>query len=98
MPSNLTALEIESLAELPVYSKRGLELVMGKGALVWDSEGKEYIDCATGIGVALLGHAHPRLVKAISNQAKTLMTASQSFSSMQRAKLEAQLSVLFDGK
>lgn len=98
MPSNLTALEMEKLAELPVYAKRNLELVKGKGALVWDSEGKEYIDCATGIGVALLGHSHPRLARAIAQQAKTLMTSSQSFSSMERAKLEARLSLLFDGK
>ena len=46
----------------------------GKGALLYDEAGQEYIDCAAGIGVASLGHAHPAVVAAIQQQAETLIT------------------------
>lgn len=54
--------------------KRDLVAVRGKGALLYDEAGQEYIDCAAGIGVASLGHAHPAVVAAIQQQAETLIT------------------------
>ncbi|MBC7120263.1 MAG: aspartate aminotransferase family protein [Candidatus Methanosuratus sp.] len=61
------------------FWKRPVTLVKGKGAKVWDSNGKEYIDCSCGYGVALLGHCHPKVVEAINRQASRLLTCHGSF-------------------
>ncbi|RWX73793.1 MAG: Acetylornithine aminotransferase [Candidatus Methanosuratincola subterraneus] len=61
------------------FWKRPVQLVRGKGARVWDSNGKEYIDCSCGYGVALLGHCHPKVVEAINRQASRLLTCHGSF-------------------
>ena len=52
--------EIESSHSSGVYAKHPIAIVRGEGARVWDSEGREYIDCVAGHGVANLGHAHRR--------------------------------------
>ncbi len=59
---------------LPLQPKRDIVAVRGKGALLYDENGQEYIDCAAGIAVASLGHAHPKLVAAIQRQAEILIT------------------------
>jgi len=74
-----------------VYPKQPLVLVRGEGARVWDVEGREYIDCTSGHGVAVLGHAHPALVQAIAEQAKRLTTCPNGFYNDQRARLLAEL-------
>ncbi|HZD12465.1 MAG TPA: aminotransferase class III-fold pyridoxal phosphate-dependent enzyme, partial [Candidatus Binatus sp.] len=48
-----------------VYQKLPLEIERGRGALVWDSTGKEYVDCMAGYGVALTGHCNPVIVSAV---------------------------------
>jgi 4-aminobutyrate aminotransferase-like enzyme len=40
-------------------------IVQGKGAILWDSEGREYIDCESGPGVMNIGHCHPQFIDAI---------------------------------
>jgi len=50
-----------------------LALERGAGSLVWDTEGKQYIDLTAGWGVTSIGHCHPALVEAIHDQARTLM-------------------------
>ncbi len=55
-------------------AKRDLVAVRGKGALLYDEAGQAYIDCVGGIGVAALGHSHPKLVEAVQRQAETLIT------------------------
>jgi acetylornithine/LysW-gamma-L-lysine aminotransferase len=59
---------------VPLQPKRDLVAVRGSGACLYDEHGQEYIDCAAGIGVASLGHCHPKLVAAIQQQAETLIT------------------------
>ncbi len=59
--------------ELPVYPKRNLTIVRGSGATLWDAQGRAYIDCIGGHGVAIVGHAHPRLTRAICAQAERLI-------------------------
>ncbi len=61
------------------FWKRPVTLVRGSGAKVWDSTGKEYVDCSCGYGVALLGHCNPRVVEAIKRQAEKLLTCHGSF-------------------
>ena len=74
--------EIEGLEEAygaPAFKKFPLSIVRGKGSLVWDSEGKEYIDFMTGIGVALVGHSNENVVAAIKAQAEKLITCHGTF-------------------
>ncbi|MBM7853873.1 acetylornithine/N-succinyldiaminopimelate aminotransferase [Desulfohalotomaculum tongense] len=61
------------------YGRLPLALVKGKGARVWDAEGKEYLDFVSGLAVNSLGHCHPRVVKAIWRQADTLMHVSNLY-------------------
>jgi acetylornithine/N-succinyldiaminopimelate aminotransferase len=63
---------------MPAFS-RDMALVKGKGAIVWDAEGKEYIDCVAGIAVCSTGHCHPAVVKAICDQAHTLIHCSNLY-------------------
>lgn len=77
--------------EVAVYPKRDLVIVKGKDATVWDENGKEFIDCAAGIGVATIGHSNPELVKAITKQAETLITNACVFYNDTRALLLEKL-------
>ncbi|MGI0037305.1 MAG: aspartate aminotransferase family protein [Nitrososphaera sp.] len=61
-----------------LYQRFQVNLAKGKGAMVWDVGGKEYIDCMGGYGVALVGHCNDRVVAAIKKQAETLITAHMS--------------------
>jgi acetylornithine aminotransferase len=54
------------------YGTPPIALVRGRGARVWDSDGREYVDLVAGIAVNALGHAHPRVVAAVSEQVATL--------------------------
>jgi acetylornithine/LysW-gamma-L-lysine aminotransferase len=74
-----------------VYPKRPLTLVRGLGARVWDADGHEYIDCAGGQGAANLGHAHPAIVRAVSEQASRLISCPEIFYNDQRALLLERL-------
>lgn len=69
------------------YPKRPLTLVRGSGWTVWDSAGRAYIDATSGQGVALLGHSHPAVVEAVSQQAETLITCPEIFYNDRRAEL-----------
>lgn len=61
-----------------LYQRFQVNLAKGKGTKVWDVDGKEYIDCMGGYGVALVGHCNDRVVAAIKKQAETLITAHMS--------------------
>jgi len=61
------------------YGRQPVVLAKGKGALVWDVNGREYIDCVAGIAVNNLGHCHPKVVAAIQEQAAKLMHTSNLY-------------------
>jgi len=73
------------------YRKQPIVLVRGEGARVWDIEGREYIDCTSGHGVANVGHANPYVAEAIARQASRLITCSEIFYNDVRAELLATL-------
>lgn len=77
--------ELEDSYEAPAFKKFPLTIVRGKGSVVWDSGGKEYIDFMTGIGVALVGHSNDDVVKAVTEQAAKLITCHGSFYNDARA-------------
>jgi acetylornithine/N-succinyldiaminopimelate aminotransferase len=68
-----------------------LMLVRGDGAHVWDSEGKEYVDLLGGIAVNALGHAHPAMVEAVTEQLRTLGHVSNFFASEPQIELAETL-------
>ena len=70
-----------------VYAKRPIVITRGKGALVWDINGKEYIDCTGSYGVCIVGHSHPKVVEAVKRQAETLISCHASFYSDARSEL-----------
>ena len=61
------------------YNRIPMVLVKGAGTKVWDSEGKEYLDFVAGIAVCNLGHSHPKVVRAIQEQAATLTHVSNLY-------------------
>jgi predicted acetylornithine/succinylornithine family transaminase len=63
---------------MPTYTP-GLLLVRGRGARVWDAEGRAYLDFLAGIAVTSIGHAHPRLTKAIRTQCRRMIHASNLY-------------------
>jgi acetylornithine/N-succinyldiaminopimelate aminotransferase len=66
-------------------------LVRGAGCRVWDADGREYLDLLAGIAVNALGHAHPRLVDAVSTQLATLGHISNLFTSPAQVRLARRL-------
>lgn len=86
-----TWLARQARVELDVYGKRGLTLVRGEGARVWDAEGREYLDCVAGHGALNLGHRHPRLVEALRRQSEALWLAPGSYGNPPRAELMERL-------
>ena len=63
----------------------------GKGAWLWDTEGKAYLDILSGIAVCSLGHAHPAVTKAITEQANKLLHTSNTFRTPNQEKLAEKL-------
>jgi predicted acetylornithine/succinylornithine family transaminase len=61
------------------YSRYPVLLVRGKGTRVWDLEGEEYLDFVSGLAVCNLGHCHPKVVKAIQDQAEKLIHISNFY-------------------
>jgi LysW-gamma-L-lysine/LysW-L-ornithine aminotransferase len=94
MSENIDYQAIEDQYSLDVYPRRDLTIVRGAGATLWDTEGKAYIDCAAGIGVASVGHANPAVAAAITAQANTLITCPGIFYNDVRARLLEQLVTL----
>ena len=68
---------------MPVYPRCGVRPVRGEGAYLIGERGERYLDFAAGIAVNILGHGHPALVKAIADQAATLMHVSNLYGSPQ---------------
>jgi acetylornithine/LysW-gamma-L-lysine aminotransferase len=77
-----------------LYQRFPVNLAKGKGTRVWDTSGKEYIDCMGGYGVALVGHCNDRVVAAIKKQADTLITAHMSVYNETRLKFMEKMSTI----
>jgi acetylornithine/LysW-gamma-L-lysine aminotransferase len=83
----VNSIDLEDRHTSGLYHKRRVVLVRGEGATVWDEDGRPYIDCTTGIGVASLGHGHPVILNAIADQASRLITCHELFYNDARAAL-----------
>ena len=87
----MNARETEREYALEVFPKRDIAVVRGEGACVWDDEGRRYIDCVGGIGVASIGHANPAVAEALAEQARVLVSCPGIFYNDVRARLLAEL-------
>ncbi len=82
--------ELDAQYFMPAFT-RDMMITRGSGSLVWDSDGKEYIDCVAGIAVCSTGHCHPAVVKAICEQAHELIHCSNLYYVPHQAELAKKL-------
>ena len=87
---------LEDAYVMHTFGRKPVELVEGKGMHVWDSEGRDYLDFIGGIGVISLGHCHPVLVEAVSDQAARLMHVSNYYYIEGRGQLAKKISDLLN--
>jgi predicted acetylornithine/succinylornithine family transaminase len=90
--SNVMALETEHV--LQVYKRNPVVFERGRGCYLYDNSGRGYLDLISGVGVAALGHANPRLASAIADQAGTLLHTSNLFFHPLQGELASRLSDL----
>lgn len=79
--------ELEAKYYMQVVARTPLTLVRGRGARVWDDNGREYLDFVGGWAVNSLGHCHPAVTQAITEQAKTLIHTSNQFYTIPQVRL-----------
>lgn len=81
------------------YTRKPIAIVRGEGSLLWDADGKRYIDFFPGWGCSLLGHCHPAIVQAICEQAGKLIHMDNTFHIEPQGKLAEMISTRsFGGK
>jgi len=76
------------------YARLPVAFVRGQGVWVWDESGKRYLDALAGIAVNTLGHAHPRLVKTIAEQAARLIHVSNLYRIVEQEQLADRLAAI----
>lgn len=81
-----------------LYQRFPINISKGKGAIVWDVSGNEYIDCMGGYGVALIGHCNDRVVNAIKNQSEKLITCHMSLYNNVRLEFLEKISKILPKK
>jgi acetylornithine/N-succinyldiaminopimelate aminotransferase len=89
---NLTDLQaLEERYLMRTYRRAPVEFVRGEGALLWDPEGKEYLDFLGGVSVCSVGHCNPEVVEAVREQAGRLMHTSNLFYTEPMVRLAERL-------
>ncbi len=88
--AELRALEERYL--MRTYRRAAVEFVRGEGAVLWDADGKEYLDFLAGISVCSVGHCNPAVVEAVREQAGRLMHVSNLFYTEPMVRLAERLS------
>jgi len=76
------------------YNRQPVAFVRGEGAYLWDEAGKRYLDAVAGVAVNGLGHGHPKLVKAVSEQAASLIHSSNLYRGLRQEELADKLCAL----
>jgi predicted acetylornithine/succinylornithine family transaminase len=92
----MTATAIENRI-MTTYAPPKVTFVRGEGTRLWDDQGKEYLDFLCGLAVTSLGHAHPEVARAISEQAHTLLHVSNLFGTEPQRDVAATLDRLLGG-
>ena len=95
MAPEMSLSELRTLEErylMQTYKRAPVDFVRGEGSLLWDADGKEYLDFLTGISVCSVGHCHPAVVAAVQEQSARLMHVSNLFYTEPMARLAQRLS------
>src|SRR5512141_1630256 len=79
MPDTQEIIQREHFFLLQTYNRYPVVMERGKGVFLYDLEGKKYLDFVAGLGVNALGHAHPRIVKAIREQSAKVIHLSNLY-------------------
>ena len=91
----MTLAELRALEErylMQTYRRAPVQFVRGEGVRLWDADGKQYLDFVAGISVCSIGHCHPAVVEAISEQAARLIHVSNLYYSEPMVRLAERLS------
>lgn len=83
---------------IPNYKRYNVAITRGEGSWVWDAAGKKYLDLFPGWGVAGLGHCHPRIAKAVAQQATKLIHVANNYYSEEQGVFAEMLSIRADGQ
>src|SRR3982075_4443447 len=86
--------DLEKRFLLPTYNRYPIGFERGKGVFLYDFEGRRYLDFVAGLGVNALGHAHPRIVKTIREQAAKLIHVSNLYYHEYQGELAEKLCTL----
>jgi predicted acetylornithine/succinylornithine family transaminase len=92
--SAATIMDLEREYLLQNYARYPLVLARGKGCYVFDTEGRKYLDFISGIGVNALGHAHPRILKVVRQQAGLMIHSSNLYYNQYQGPLAKRLAVM----
>ena len=91
----LRAMDSEHVMQ--TYGRLPVAFVRGEGTVLWDSEGRRYLDFLGGLAVTSLGHAHPVIADAVADQARTLLHVSNLYYNALQPKLAARIDALLGG-
>jgi len=83
--------QLESQYLLPTYNRYPVAFEKGKGVFLYDFEGNKYLDLVAGLGVNALGHAHPRVVKAVRDQVAKVVHLSNLYYNEYQGRLAERL-------
>jgi acetylornithine/N-succinyldiaminopimelate aminotransferase len=84
--------ELESRFAIPTYARNPVQFVRGNGVRLWDADGVEYLDFLAGISVLNVGHCHPRVIEAVTEQARRLTHVTNLYYTEPAMRLSQQLS------
>lgn len=90
----MNAQQLEEKHHFQVYNRYPVTLKEGRGARVWDTQGKEYIDLLAGIAVNNLGHCHPAIVEAIKEQSEKILHTSNFYYTEEQSEFISRLAYL----
>ena len=82
---------------MDTYPPQPVTFVRGQGSLLWDDEGKRYLDLFSGVAVTSLGHSHPAVAEALAHQAATLLHVSNHYATTLAPEVAATLDRLVGG-
>src|SRR5688572_1920040 len=92
-PETASVIDLERDFLLQNYARYPVVFTRGKGAYVWDATGKKYLDLLSGIGVNALGHGHPTITRAITDQARKIIHTSNLYYHEYQGPLAQRLAV-----
>jgi len=90
--NNKEIMDLDSKYIMQTYGRQPIALKHGKGAVIWDVDGNEYLDFFAGIAVNVLGQSHPKIIETIQKQAEKLVHVSNVYFTEEQVRLAKKLS------